>query len=207
MVLRSQIRMATIAISLGFGGIAAHGQGIPITAQISERTDVIEHGKIIESYSRSGTFYRTADGSELYAWTEVNGKPSRRGSLWNPKTGNSYRLDLQDHSAIQNVHEHRFPTSNNEQAPAGLPEDSVEGVPCKVVQVDIQEPGKPRSLNAGRACWSYEYDLELKSDVSVPSGADKVQHHTKQLNDIKPNAQIDEKLFDLSRYTVYKADK
>jgi hypothetical protein len=207
MVLRSHVSIATIAISLLLGGIAAQGQAIPITAKINERTDVIEHGKTIESYSRSGTFYRTADGSELYAWTEVNGKPSTRGSLWSPKTGNSYRLDLQAHSAIQNLNEHRFPTSNNEQAPLGLSEDSVEGIPCKVVQVDIQAPRKPISLNAGHACWSYEYDLELRSDVSVPSGADKVQHHVKRLTDIKPNAQIDEKLFDLSRYTVYKADK
>ena len=207
MVIRLQIRISAIAISLLLGGVAAQGQAIPITAKISERTDVIEHGKIIESYSRSGTFYRTGDGSELYAWTEENGKHSTRGSLWDPNTGNSYRLDLQAHSAIQNPIKHRFPTSNSEQAPASLPEDSVEGIPCKVMQVDIRGSRIPTSLNAGRACWSNEYDLELRSDVSVPSGADKVQHHVKRLTDIKPNAQIDEKLFDLRRYTVYKADK
>ncbi|MGA8622837.1 MAG: hypothetical protein WB660_30480 [Candidatus Sulfotelmatobacter sp.] len=201
-----QFKPVATLVAVLLGTIGANGQTIPVVAKIYERTDVIVGGKTVQTLTRSGNYYRSTDGSEIYQWTDVNGKPSAGGSLWDKKTSTAYRLDFKTHSAEKGK-SLQFPNSGSGELSQGLPEDSVEGILCKVLPVDVHRRGKAAALSAGTGCVSSDYDLELKSDISFPTGPDKIEHHVKQMHDIKVNVQIEQSLFDLSSYTITSPNK
>jgi hypothetical protein len=65
----------------------------------------------------------------------------------------------------------------------------------------------PLRRNVGTSCWSVKYDLELKFNMEVPDGSDKIQRHVYQLRDVQIGAQLPADLFDLRTFTIAKDEK
>ncbi|HTS35920.1 MAG TPA: hypothetical protein VMH04_09625 [Candidatus Solibacter sp.] len=203
--MKNQIRRVLLCTAVIVFGSSLYAQEVPLSAQVHQRTDVIVNGKVVESLAADETFYRDSDGSTLSLPAEGHGS---NGTLWDNKSGTAYRLNRENLTAYENPDSPHRPNPKGYPPAAKWPDDAVEGIPCKVVPVNvISAPGTPyaKSTTPGSACVSGEFDLELKSDFTIETGPGTTQHHVKELHNIKVNAGLDPALFDVHKYTIHSA--
>ena len=187
---------------------SVNAQFTPVTAKISETVETIVDGKVMQTQTRWGNFYRTADGSELRQWLKSDGSPDL-GNLIENKTQMSYKLDYTLRIARGTAPPPGARVSPLQPGYMGgqkvlerWPRDAVEGIPCAVVDVKLHAPGRDRVL-IGHSCNSAQYDVVLKMDRTTSQlGTKKTFHQVIELKEIHLGAAPDPKLFDLQGYTV-----
>ena len=54
---------------------SVNAQFTPVTPKINETVETIVDGKVVRIQTKSGNFFRTADGSELRQWLKSDGSP------------------------------------------------------------------------------------------------------------------------------------
>jgi len=195
--------MVTGSCILFLAAVGAFCQEVPLSATIHEQTDQIVDGKVVKTLIRDMNFYRSSDGSTLMV--PVGQGMIGGAVLWNNKTGVAYKLDLKGRIAYEDPHSSHVPNAPSRQAYQNFPDDSVEGIPCKIVPLYVQQTADyaGSSQTPGKTCFSAALGLELRSDVIVETGVSKTEHHIRQLSNIRAGVEPDPKLFDLSSYTVY----
>ncbi len=191
------------------GGTNLHAQFAPVTAKMRHTKEVIVDGKVVETQTKEGNFYRSSDGSTLKQWTKANGNLDW-GDLWDNKNLMSYRLEYSNRQAYGDPApkgaQAGRPDALFPLASKALPQDSVEGIRCAIFPVRLHIPGNP-PIPVGRTCESIEYNLQLKEDVTTqPVGTNKTIHTVFELYHIKLGLEPDPKLFDVhANFTVYEA--
>jgi hypothetical protein len=193
-------RAATLIGFLLACSVTVVAQFTPAVARVTQDVQITKAGKVIETHKRTGTYYRSANGSQLYHWDNDDGKPDYAGSLNDNSTGVAYQLDFRTGKAIEG---HR-----SKPLPAGLlqwdkvgdrPRDSVEGLSCVVYSPGTQ-----------KQCWSIDYFLMLWQDVSFPlkNDPEKTYRIVSRMSNIKLNAEIDPKVLDVHQsFTVLKPEE
>lgn len=187
---------------------SAHAQFTPVTAKIIETVETIVDGKVAQMKTRTGNFYRAADGSELRQWLKPDGTPDW-GDLNDNKTRLSYKLDYTNRVARGTTPPPGVKAAplqpgfmGGQQALSGFPQDAVAGIPCAVVPAKLARPGS-QPIEIGHVCKSVQYDLELRMDLTTQVvGTSKTVHQVIELQDIQLGVVPDPKLFDLQGYTV-----
>lgn len=192
---------------------AARAQSIPLTAKVRSTGQIIANGKIVATHVKESLFYRTSDGSELRRPLTDDGKPSTgkraRASLFDKVHGINYVIDYETGEAFELVTpgNPNPPSSEGAAAPNKTGESSVEGHPCTWIPVNLVRPSG--TTRVGSNCVSKEYDLVLKTDITIPSANQpgKSAHQVTQLYDIRMGVEPDPKLFDLSFFKITPALK
>ncbi|HLV94975.1 MAG TPA: hypothetical protein VKS44_07270 [Candidatus Acidoferrales bacterium] len=126
-----------------------------------------------------------------------------RGSLWDNTTGTAYSLDFVNKRAT--FHAKEAPTSPDTSAKGteGLPRETIGGVECTVEPVELIDPAKGQTENgtlAGKACFSTDYDLMVKKDITSHSNDGKrVVHSIFELYDIHIGEEPAPSLFQVNK--------
>lgn len=196
-----------VSLLILLGATNLHAQFAPVTAKMRQTKEVIVDGKVVETETREGNFYRSSDGSTLRQWMKVDGNLDW-GDLYDNKNLMSYKLEYISRQAQgdpppQGAQPDR-PDALLYLASKGLPEDSVEGIRCAVSPIKLHIPGNA-PVPIGRTYRSIEYNLELKEDVTTrPVGTNKTIHTVFELHHIQLGLEPDPKLFDVhANFTVY----
>ena len=85
---------------LFLSGVCLFAQFTPVSARVTQRTDILKDGKQIETHTRTGYLYRSSNGSELYRWDTEDGRKINSGSLKDNTTGIHYQLDFANQKAL-----------------------------------------------------------------------------------------------------------
>lgn len=194
-----------LLLVLAYLPILAYAQQVPVSANLRQRVDDLIDGKVVSSLVTERIFYRAVDGSTLAVVTPKGQQSPNSGTLWDNRTGISYRLDLKQHIASEDPHSPHVPNRpQSVEYYRSFPTDSVEGIRCNVVPLwmhsadgSLANPGNP-----GRSCVSAELGLELRSDVAFQSGPGRTKHLVSEFFNIKVNPELDPALFDVRRYTI-----
>ena len=152
--------------------VGAFGQFATVTAHI---TEVVENttpdGKVVAVHSRTGTYYRAANGSEVYRWTTSDGKPAFDGVLKDNTTGISYNLDFRNQTThVAGKSRPTPPGLLRQDAVGNRPTDNVEGISCVVYTPKTNAGG------SAKVCMSVEYFLKLWQDLKVPIKNGEMYH-------------------------------
>ena len=193
MLIRTLVR--NVSVFLFLSGAYLCAQFTPVMARVNQEVHILKDGKQIQSHNRSGYFYRSTDGSELYHWDTEDGKAIARGTLKDNITGMHYQLDFVNHKAVEAHKGRPTPPGLLQEAKAGdRPRDSVEGISCVVY-----------SPKTEKACWSIEYFLPLWDDLTLQNKQNQTTYQTvSRMSGIKLNAQVDPNLFDVHKnFQVY----
>lgn len=192
------IRALVISLMLSPPMLVA--QFTPVTAHVTQLVQITKDGKLVETHNRTGNYYRSSNGSQLYRWETDDGKATYQGSLNDNATGTAYQLDFRSARAIQGGQGKPLPPDALRWDKVGdRPRDSVEGISCVVYSRSNQ-----------RECWSVDHLLMLWTEMSFPMKSDpsETYHLTSRMSDIKLNAQVDERLFDVHQsFTVLKPEE
>jgi hypothetical protein len=189
----------TILISCTSLVAFVHASGLneskPITARMRQTWETIVDGKIVETRTNEGIFYRNSRGSTLERWND-NAQPAR---LFISGHG-GYLVYYESRMAFGSVFEEGGSWLFNPNRPYNfLGQDSVESISCIYSEI----PLGPHVEHAGKACWSSDYKVELKNDWTVPS-ARGLTPQVFELYDIKLNVEPDPNLFDLTGFFVLR---
>lgn len=177
-------------------------QEVPVTAKIRQTVTVSVPGKPPVTTVAEGEFYRASDGSQLTVWkTDPGahlGPAVPFGRLISNRYSGVYVLNYRQGNAIQQAklsNPFHGPHQMNPSAPT-LGEDSVEGVKCTRLRAKLGSTGQ----QIGESCFSFDYGLELRSDVSPPHASNPTRI-VEELYGIQLNVEPDPKLFDLTGFT------
>jgi hypothetical protein len=126
-----------------------------------------------------------------------------RGSLWDNTTGTAYSLDFVNKRATFRAKEAPTSPETSAKGTEELPEETLDGVECKVEPVELIDPAKGQTENgtpAGKACFSTDYDLMVKKNITSRSNDGKtVVHSVFELYDIHIGEEPDRSLFELNK--------
>lgn len=186
----------------------AYAQFMPLVAKMRQTMDRFDAATGAKAHFTSeGEFYRSSDGSILMRWTSRNGDEAAgramRGTLWDNRTGIGYSLDFVNKRAVFRAKENPTTPETGSSGTEGLPEETIGGVTCKVEPVELIDPSKGQTENGtpvGKACFSADYDLTVKKDITTHSTDGKtVVHSVFELYDIHVGQEPDPSLFDLNK--------
>jgi hypothetical protein len=204
-------------LSLGFLFAAAlfclpaGAQWMPLSAgQTSTITTVSSEGKVINQEQTQERYFRRSSGSVLIQQMAGDGSnlPKRATLLDNGKSGRSYSLDYETGAAIDKHRPSRLSGGAGPlppEAAGGLPQETVQGVPCVVVPSYAVGANGKRTL-IGRVWLAPQYNyLMVKEDSLHPlpgGGAVRIQ---RELHEINAGVEPDDALFSVDKASVKRA--
>jgi len=205
----SAVIFATVVVSVGCSVKAGSKTSAdptkftPVVAKLRQTDETLNNGRVVKSIRREALYYRTSDGSYIYHWTsstkDGETQPIYTGALWDNKTGNYYRLDYQNSQATMEQ-QGNAPVHPNAPDPndAGLPQDSVAGVPCKVYPAKMHlSTGADGTV--GSVCTSPEHNLMLRQELTYPTTNGQTVHTLMEMYDVQLGNEPDAALFDVSK--------
>jgi hypothetical protein len=204
---------AWLAVAVFLTSASAYAQFMPVVARMKRTETTTQGGKVIQTKTSEGVYYRVDDGSYYQQWTKINGKeePGKTNfaGLFDNRAGILYRLDLTNHLAYQRGQAPSpvAPGAMYKGYNPALAKDNVEGIPCVSMPTQVLQADGKTYARVGESCESVEYDLELKHDLSVPQPDGKVVRDTYQLYDIHIGTEPDATIFDLQRnFKIYRPE-
>lgn len=179
-------------LTLGSGTV--FGQWLPVLANVRETVEMNSGaGTTIETHY--GSFYRASDGSTLLVWYTGSDRRSRNaGELFDHKGLGVYDIDYERGTAFKKAtlpSPRKIPPPDKQVA-FRLRAESIEGVQCEVGPAMLKKGDKTTRI--GEFCYSSEYFLVLREDVTLPGGIHKLY----ELEDIHLNTEPDSAWFDVS---------
>ena len=202
------LRSLVFVIAAALGGIA-RAQLAPVTAQVTETTQVVSGSAasagagVAATHTRTGNYFRRADGSTLTQWLSADGDTAHPVAfLSNPVAKVSYQLDLSNNTgtALQGAAE---PIIAPKQAsPANLPHSTVAGIACTIYPVKPKSAASDSSAGTGQTCISDQYGLVLMRDITYIGQDGQTRHEHYQITALQLNAAPVPALFDLTAFTI-----
>jgi hypothetical protein len=193
---------------------AQYAHFVPVTAKTRLTEETVRNGRVIKKQVKEGVYYRNDDGWFLKRFTGIDGDEQAAlragGQLWDNHTAIAYRLDYVARTATEREHGSgpMQPQVTDPQAASKLPDDSVEGICCKVYPAKYMRTGQTALEDIGQSCRSVEYYLTLRWDKTYKSDNGDTFHSVFQMYDIHIGSEPDPKLFDLQgTFTVYRPEK
>jgi hypothetical protein len=205
------LRLCSIVAAIVLAAAGLKAQSDPLIAKMRLTVEVSVEGRIQQTHTQEGLFYRASTGSEIQEWTVRDGKDTVGNMRWAGLTDREhdafYKVDYQNHRAYQQSFAvSALQAPDNGPPPKGLTQQSVEGIPCSKYPARLVVPGKA-PVEIGYSCRAESYDsLELKRETTVESGG-KTMHTTFELYNIQTGVEPDPKLFDLTSFTIYRPDE
>lgn len=190
-------------------GSAVYAQVAPVTAQVTETTQVVSGTGVTATHTRTGSYFRRADGSTLTQWLSADGDTTHPlAFLSNPAAKTTYKLNLSNNTGttLQGVSE---PVIAPKKSPANLPHSTVAGIACTMYPVKPPSPAGAKTAAApgpgvatGQTCVSDQYGLVLERDLTYLGQDGQTRHEHYQITALQLNAAPLPALFDLSAFTI-----
>jgi len=210
--MEARVAVASFGLFVLLCPSAALGQSMPVTAKERITDETVQDGRVIGSQTTEGAWFRHSAGSILDQFTTIDGKAAvgqiARARLYDKEQGVHYELDYTEHRAyIDSIPMPKTPITGNGRTRAqnALGQGSVQGIACTWFPAYHVGSDGVRRL-AGRHCYSEEYELELKKDVTLTfsiKGEPAIQHLVIEKYDIHVGQEPDPKLFDIkTNFTV-----
>ena len=213
--MEARVAVASFGLFVLLCPSAALGQSMPVSAKNRITYEVVQDGKMIEGRTIEGVWFRNSAGSILDQTTTIDGKAvvgqMARARLFDRERDIHYDLDYTEHKAYVFPMPKTPITGNGRtRAQNALGQGSVQGIACTWFPT-YQVGSDGVSRLAGRHCFSEEYELDLKEDVtfifSFKGQSDKIQHMITEKYDIQVGQEPDPKLFDIkANFTVSTPD-
>jgi hypothetical protein len=186
-----------------FAASTLQAQFVPLEAKVRETSTRSVDGREVITV-KEGNYYRSSNGSVLIQWLTVNGEKAWQGTLEDNVEPAYYQLNYKQMQAYQQVGHPEIVVEPGmySSITADLGTDSVDGVSCRIIPIELVLPGQSLKQGGGQLCVSSQYDLQVWEDFIQPR---KQDGHTKtELYNIRLRVEPDPSLFDIkSKFTIF----
>lgn len=194
-------------------GSSVQAQWVPVTAKIRETKQILREGRVIQTHSREGAYYRRSDGAELREWARVDGDESKAvGYLTLHAEGITYDLTMINRRAM----ERRFavPVGVDMRTPpkpparpANLQRITIGGVDCTVVPSRTRAAADAPAVPDGDVCMADALNLMLRRQHSYRLPDGREVRTVFEMVEIQANVDPHPGLFDLKGrgFTIFRS--